>query len=80
MAAATIARVNLRLLDRMTKSLGIPWAKVVVHVDRYGNLDTATLPVAYHEARVAGRIRTGDLVLFAAIGAGWQYGAAIVRA
>jgi 3-oxoacyl-[acyl-carrier-protein] synthase-3 len=73
-------QVNLRLLNRITADLGIPWERVIVHVDRYGNLDTATLPVAYHEARASERIRSGDLVLFAAIGAGWQYGAAIVRA
>ncbi len=72
-------QVNLRLLRRIVESANIPWDKVVVHVDRYGNLDTATLPVAFHEGRETGRIKSGDLVLFAAIGAGWQYGSAIVR-
>jgi 3-oxoacyl-[acyl-carrier-protein] synthase III len=72
-------QVNPRLLRAVTANLGIPWERVIVHVERYGNLDTATLPVAYHEARASERIRSGDLVLFAAIGAGWQYGAAIVR-
>jgi 3-oxoacyl-[acyl-carrier-protein] synthase-3 len=73
-------QVNTQLLERITNSMSVPWEKVIVHVDRYGNLDTATLPVAFHEARAGGRIKPGDLVLFAAIGAGWQYGAAIVRA
>ncbi len=73
-------QVNHRLLKRITTAVGIPWEKVVVHVDHYGNLDTATLPVAFHEAKAEGRIKPGDLILFAAIGAGWQYGSAIVRA
>ena len=58
---------------------GGAWEKILVHIDRYGNLDTATLPVAFHEGRREGRITTGDLVMFAAIGAGWQFGAAIAR-
>lgn len=73
-------QVNLRLLRRIAAVVGAPWSKVVVHVDRYGNLDTATLPVAFHEARTDGRIKHGDLVMFAAIGAGWQFGAALLRA
>ncbi len=72
-------QVNYRLLKRIAHGLGIPWEKVIVHVDHYGNLDTATLPVAFHEGKESGRIKKGDLVLFAAIGAGWQYGSAIVR-
>lgn len=73
-------QVNLRILERLATALGIPVERLVVHVDRYGNLDTATLPVAFHEARQEGLIRAGDVILFAAIGAGWQFGAAVVRA
>ncbi len=72
-------QVNARLLKVIARSLGVPFEKVETHVQYYGNLDTATLPVAYSEARKAGRIKEGNLVLFAAIGAGWQYGAVIVK-
>jgi 3-oxoacyl-[acyl-carrier-protein] synthase-3 len=72
-------QVNARLLRRIAGMIGAPWSKVVRHVERYGNLDTATLPVAFHEARAEGRIKSGDLVMFAAIGAGWQFGAAVLR-
>ncbi|HXK36194.1 MAG TPA: 3-oxoacyl-ACP synthase III family protein [Candidatus Paceibacterota bacterium] len=74
-----IHQVNHRLLERITTENGIPIDRVEVHVERYGNLDTATVPVAYTEAKQQGRIRSGDLVLLAAIGAGWQYGTAVVR-
>lgn len=72
-------QVNARLLRRIAAAVGAPWSRVERHVEHYGNLDTATLPVAFHEARTEGRITPGDLVLFAAIGAGWQFGAALVR-
>jgi len=72
-------QVNARLLQRITSAVGAPWPKVVRHVEHYGNLDTATLPIAFHEARTEGRIKSGDVVMFAAIGAGWQFGAALVR-
>jgi 3-oxoacyl-[acyl-carrier-protein] synthase-3 len=72
-------QVNYKLLQLLARRLNIPWEKVSVHVDRYGNLDTATLAVGFHEAKQENKILPGNLVLFAAIGAGWQYGAAIVR-
>jgi 3-oxoacyl-[acyl-carrier-protein] synthase-3 len=73
-------QVNQRLLRQIAAAVGAPWSKVIVHVDRYGNLDSATLPVALHEARAEGRIKMGDHVMLAAIGAGWQFGAALLRA
>jgi 3-oxoacyl-[acyl-carrier-protein] synthase-3 len=72
-------QVNYRLLKKFTKRIGIPWDKVSVHVDRYGNLDTATLTVGYHEAITEGKIKKGDTVMFAAVGAGWQYGSMIMK-
>jgi 3-oxoacyl-[acyl-carrier-protein] synthase-3 len=72
-------QVNQRLLKQIAAAVGAPWSKVIVHVDRYGNLDTATLPVAFHEACAEGRIKPGEIVMLAAIGAGWQFGAALLR-
>jgi 3-oxoacyl-[acyl-carrier-protein] synthase-3 len=72
-------QVNHRLLKQIAAAVGAPWSKVIVHVDRYGNLDTATLPVAFHEASADGRIKHGEMVMLAAIGAGWQFGAALLR-
>lgn len=72
-------QVNYRLLKIMADKMGIPWDKVSLHVDKYGNLDTATLPIGYDESRKSGKIKEGDKVLFAAVGAGWQYGAIIIN-
>jgi len=72
-------QINYKLLRAIAEKINIPIEKMAVHVDRYGNLDTATLAIGFHEAKQANKIKKGDLVLFVAIGAGWQYGSALVR-
>ena len=51
----------------------------MVNVDKYGNTSAASIPVALDEARRAGRIQPGDIVLFNAFGAGFAWGAAVVK-
>jgi 3-oxoacyl-[acyl-carrier-protein] synthase-3 len=53
--------------------------RVFVNVDRYGNTGAASVYVALEEALSAGRIRKGDLVLMAAFGGGFAWGAALIR-
>ncbi len=72
-------QVNYRLLKGLIEKMGIPEDKIAIHVDHYGNLDTATLGVAYDESRKAKKIKDGDTVMFAAVGAGWQYGSVIIK-
>lgn len=72
-------QVNQRLLKGMADKMGVSWERISVHVDHYGNLDTATLGVGYDDAKKSGKIKSGNRVLFAAVGAGWQYGAVIMN-
>lgn len=72
-------QVNSRLLRVIADRLRIPWERMAVHVDRYGNTNTASLAIGFDEEFRAGRVTPGGLVLFAAIGAGWQYGAVLLR-
>lgn len=72
-------QINKVVLKGILRRLNIPLEKTSIHVDRFGNLDTATLAVGFHEAKTAGKIHAGNLVLFSAVGAGLQYGSAIVR-
>jgi multidrug efflux pump subunit AcrB len=53
--------------------------QVMVNLDRYGNTSAASVPVALDEARREGRIRRGDIVLLNAFGAGFAWGAAVIR-
>ena len=72
-------QANLRIISATAKRLGIPMEKVFVNVNRYGNTSAASVPLALNEARREGRIVDGDLVELVTFGAGFTWGAAVVR-
>ena len=72
-------QANLRIITALAGRLKVPMTKVMVNVDRYGNTSAASVPVALDEARREGRIRPGDIVLLNAFGAGFAWGAAVIR-
>lgn len=72
-------QANRRIITALAQRLGLPLEKVVVNVDKYGNTSAASVPVALDEARRQGRIRPGDIVLLNAFGAGFAWGAAVIK-
>jgi 3-oxoacyl-[acyl-carrier-protein] synthase-3 len=72
-------QANLRINQAAQKSLGLPDDKVFNNIQRYGNTTSATLPLAFHEARQAGLAPEGSLVAFTALGAGLHWGAVLLR-
>ena len=72
-------QANLRIIEAAAKRAGLPMDRVFVNIDRYGNTGAASVYVALAEAVTAGRVRPGDLVLMAAFGGGFTWGAALVR-
>ena len=72
-------QANLRIIEAAVKRLKLPMDRVVVNVDRYGNTGAASVYVALEEAWAAKRITSGDLLLLAAFGGGFTWGAALVR-
>lgn len=72
-------QANLRIIEAAVKRVGLPMERVFINVDRYGNTGAASVYVALEEAVSAGRITRGDLVLLAAFGGGFTWGAALVR-
>jgi 3-oxoacyl-[acyl-carrier-protein] synthase-3 len=72
-------QANLRINESVQKSLGLPDEKVFNNIQKYGNTTAATLPLVFHEAKKAGRVRSGDLVCFTALGAGLHWGAGLLR-
>ncbi len=72
-------QANNRIIEATAKYAGIPMDKVFVNVDRYGNMSSASVPVALDEAREQGRVRDGSLVLMVAFGAGFTWAANVVR-
>jgi len=72
-------QANRRILVALAERLGVPLEKVAVNLDKYGNTSAASVPVALDEAKRQGRIRPGDIVLLNAFGAGFAWGAAVVK-
>ncbi len=72
-------QANLRINEKAQQVLGLPDAKVHNNIQKYGNTTSATLPLAFHEARQAGKAPEGALVAFTALGAGLHWGAVLMR-
>jgi len=70
-------QANLRIINAVAERLGIDRAHVLVNIDRYGNTTAATIPLATRDAICQGKLKKGDLVLFAAVGAGYTVGASL---
>jgi 3-oxoacyl-[acyl-carrier-protein] synthase-3 len=72
-------QANQRILDAVAERLGIPHERVASVLACYGNTTGATLPLALHASVEAGKVKRGDLVVFAAVGAGFTAGATLMR-
>ncbi|HEY0017511.1 MAG TPA: beta-ketoacyl-ACP synthase III [Longimicrobium sp.] len=72
-------QANIRIIEATAKYAKMPMDKVFVNVDRYGNMSSASIPVALDEAVEQGRIGEGSLVLMVAFGAGFTWAANVVR-
>ncbi|HEX9943802.1 MAG TPA: beta-ketoacyl-ACP synthase III [Thermoanaerobaculia bacterium] len=72
-------QANLRINEKAQQILGLPDEKVHNNIQKYGNTTSATLPLAFHEARQAGKAPEGSLVVFTALGAGLHWGAVLMR-
>ena len=72
-------QANQRILDGTARKLGIDPAKVISTVASHGNTSAASVPLALATAVKDGRIKQGDLVLLEAMGAGFTWGACLLR-
>jgi 3-oxoacyl-[acyl-carrier-protein] synthase III len=72
-------QANQRILEAVAQRLGFPPEKVLINVDRYANTSAATIPTVMDEAVRDGRIQKGQLLLLDAFGAGFTYGAMLIR-
>ncbi len=72
-------QANLRIIEAVAKYAGVPMEKVIVTVQKYGNMSAATVPVALVEALSTGRIKPGSNILMPAFGGGLTYCALLVK-
>jgi len=72
-------QANKRIILGTSERLGLPEEKVIINIDRFGNTTCGTIPLAMETARQEGKLKKGDLVLIASVGAGFTVGAALLR-
>ena len=72
-------QANLRIIEAVAKHAEIPMEKVMLTVQRYGNMSAATVPVALVEALREGRVKPGSLLLMPGFGGGLTFGSLLVR-
>jgi 3-oxoacyl-[acyl-carrier-protein] synthase-3 len=72
-------QANRRIIEAATEKLGVDPSKVIINIERFGNTTAATIPLALNDAVCSGRLKKGDLVLLASVGAGFTVGSVLVR-
>ena len=72
-------QANKRIILSTAERLKLPLERVVINIDRFGNTTAGTIPLAMNTALEEGRLKKGDLVLLASVGAGFTVGATLLR-
>jgi len=72
-------QANIRIVDAAVRRLGISPDKVIVNLDKYGNMSAASIPVALDETFKAGRIKEGDIIVMVGFGTGLTWGACVLK-
>jgi 3-oxoacyl-[acyl-carrier-protein] synthase-3 len=72
-------QANKRIILSTADRLGLPLERVIINIDRFGNTTAATIPMAMQTAIEEGKLKKGDLVLLASVGAGFTVGATLLQ-
>jgi 3-oxoacyl-[acyl-carrier-protein] synthase-3 len=72
-------QANRRIIEAAAERLGLGPDKVIINLEMFGNTTAGTIPLALADARLQGRLKKGDLVLLASVGAGFTVGAVLLR-
>jgi 3-oxoacyl-[acyl-carrier-protein] synthase-3 len=72
-------QANRRIIEAASEKLDLAPEQVIINIDRFGNTTAATIPLALNDAVCSGRLKKGDLVLLASVGAGFTVGAVLLR-
>jgi 3-oxoacyl-[acyl-carrier-protein] synthase-3 len=72
-------QANLRIIDATAQRMGLEPSKVMINIDRYGNTTAATIPLCLSEWWQSGRLRRGQTIVMSSFGAGFTWGAILMR-
>lgn len=70
---------SIKILQETARIIGLPFEKVMTNMERYANTSGGTIPILLDEVNKAGKLTKGKLILFAAVGSGWTWGASLIR-
>ncbi|MCK5146209.1 ketoacyl-ACP synthase III [bacterium] len=70
---------SIKILQKTAEIIGLPFDKVMTNMDKYANTSGGTIPILLDEVNKDGLLKQGSTLLFAAVGSGWTYGAAILK-
>jgi 3-oxoacyl-[acyl-carrier-protein] synthase III len=72
-------QANQRIINATAERIGLKPESVIINIDRYGNTTAGTIPLAMQTAVEEGKLKKGDLVMLASVGAGFTVGATLLR-
>lgn len=72
-------QANLRIIHHAQEKLGLTPEQVLVHIQRYGNMSAASIPVVLSETLEEGKIKKGDIVVMVGFGAGFTWGVSVIK-
>ena len=70
---------SIGVLKKTAEIIGLPFEKVMTNMVRYANTSSGTIPILLDELKKSKRLKKDDIILFAAVGSGWTYGASIIK-
>ncbi len=70
---------SLKILQETARIIGLPLSKLMTNMDRYANTSGGTIPILLDEVNRAGKLTKGKIILIAAVGSGWTWGASILK-
>jgi len=70
---------SIKILKEIARQVGLPFEKVKTNMDRYANTSGGTIPIVLDETHRNNEFKKGDMLLFAAVGAGWTWGTALYK-
>lgn len=72
-------QANTRIIASAAKRLAMPWEKVIINIEKYGNVSAASIPMALAEAAAEGKFKKGDIIALAGFGAGLTWASLILK-
>ena len=70
---------SILILKEIARRVGLPFEKVKTNMDRYANTSGGTIPILLDEVQRNNEFKPGNILLFAAVGAGWTWGTALYK-